>query len=142
MAEGDPLPDSDSFGIACSQSKINRDTGKAEPSAFVPKPNDTYVSGGWMELCGMSRPTQIKEFCRQLLSIDYGLSKNYKIAVLAVGDTVTEIQNSYRRELSFIHHPDNAYDCHSGMYGTGAQGVAVEEELAELALTFPVDLDE
>ena len=93
-----------------------------------------------MEKCGDTRVSQIGEFCRQLLSIDFRLTENYRIAVLGVDESIDEIRTLYRRDLRFIHHPDNAYDCHTGMYGTGTEGLVVEEELAELASTYAIEL--
>ena len=66
MAEGDALPESDTFGIACSQLRLNQSTGNAEPVAFRLKNHHAYVSGGWLDICGTDRKEQIKEFCSQI----------------------------------------------------------------------------
>lgn len=141
MAEGDPLGPDSSFGILCSQTRLSRTSGKAAPSAFKLKDGHDYVSGGWLELCSSTtQPEQIKEFCRQIKEIGWTVTENYKVAVLAVGDTISTINSLFGQTLKFIHHPDT-YDCHSGMHGTDHLGVLVEEELSELADTAPVVLD-
>lgn len=141
MAEGDLLPNSSVFGIACSQSRLNPHTGNAEPVAFRLKEGHEYVSGGWLDICGSDATEQIKEFCRQLREDGFKVTENYKIARLLVGETVSAIEEILKHKLKFIHHPDDSYECHSGMHGTEYLGVLVEEELAELAVTLPVELD-
>jgi len=141
MAEGDTLPSSASFGIICSQSRVNQATGNPEPPAFRLKKGHAYVSGGWLELCGSNTADQVEEFCDQLKSAGFKITKNYRIAKLLVEETISEIEALHNQTLEFIHHPDDSYNCHSGMHGTNGFGVLIEEDLAELASTLRIESD-
>jgi len=142
MAEGDHLPPQNTFGIQCGMRQVNQTTGKAEPGAFRRKENHPYVSGGWLENCASSsQPEQIKEFCRQLVDFKRTVTENNKIAVLGVQEVITTIGEGFGLNVKFVHHPEDFYECHSGMYGADYLGTLVEEELAELADTVSVVLD-
>jgi hypothetical protein len=143
--KGDTIPDQDHVARLCNPNQAPE--GQIQPSAFMLKSEEEYLSVNWLEFLNCScRESEINEL-RQLYSRKFSrVGAGARIAVLNVGK-ICEIVRTERpdnRELKVLHKPELLADdpslkvddlSHSGIYNLNEDNHLIAELIVEEVLS-------
>lgn len=143
MSNG-PLPDSDHVTRYCSFTRLTED-GRVRPTAFLPEPDEPYLSVFWLEYTDLAgRRTQISDIRRRMSESGITLGGKARLAVVGVGRLRTSVRREFDRELSVRHEPrldDGRYvdPSHSGIHGLTHDDLGIAAYIAEelIEVTYP-----
>lgn len=140
--KGDTIPDQDHVARLCKPNQAPE--GQIQPSAFLLRAEEEYLSANWLEFLNCScREREINElrqlYSRKFLSVGAGA----RIAVLNVGKICeivrTEIPDN--PELKVLHYPALKVDdptlrvddqSHSGIYNLNEDNHLIAELIVEV----------
>ncbi len=140
--KGDTIPDQDRVARLCKPSQAPE--GQIQPTAFLLKAEEEYLSVNWLEFLNCScRESEINElrqlYSRKFLSVGAGA----RIAVLNV-DKICEIVRTEmpdNPELKVLHNPALIVDdptllvddlSHSGIYNVNEDNQLIAELIVEV----------
>ena len=126
-----PLSDNDHISRYCKPSTVEH--GIPMPAAFLPRPNEEYLSVNWLEY--FSEPTldaAVDEVRRVFSQKGYRIVPNGRFAVLNIGAVKTASLDNVGRILSIDHLPLSNDQSHAGLLGYTSDDLAVAIELAAL----------
>jgi hypothetical protein len=114
--KGDNIPSTHHVSHLCYGKGI--EGGQISAAAFLPRPQDDYLSINWLEkLQCPSQSLQIIEVRKRYAR--FNLKRKDKIALLNVGATCSKVaaESEDNRCLKATHEPEPYDDSHSGLWG-------------------------
>lgn len=102
------------------------------PAAFIPRPNEEYLSVDWLEKLGKPDVASAIQELRKIISQFYVLNKNGKFAVLRNGEMAQTILQVVKRQISVTHEPLQNRVCHSGIRGYSSNDQLIAAMIVEL----------
>ena len=126
-----PLSDNDHVSRYCKPSTVEH--GIPMPAAFLPRPNEEYLSVNWFEFFG--EPTlcaAVDRVRRVFAQKGYDVVPNGRFAVLNIGAAKTAAYENVGRALRIDHLPLGDDHSHAGILGYTSNDLAVATELAAL----------
>lgn len=132
--KGDNIPSDHHIARLCGSKGIEGDQITA--AAFLPRPDEAYLSVNWIEHLGcLDRPSEIAEI-RRRYAATFRLKKKYRIALLNVGLTCSEVsqKSEDHRCLSATHEPVPADDSHSALLGFSDNDLLIAELILSTVL--------
>lgn len=128
---GPELPDSEHVARYCSRSRCD-DEGRPLGTAFMPKPEEPYLSVNWLEKTGANCRSEQLDLIRHFAAAGgLTLRASGKFAVLALSTTLAWVQEQASRRLSVCHEPIGQTDpTHCGIYGYSPEDQMVADLLA------------
>lgn len=131
---GPEIPGTDHVCRLCGASKC--DDGQPLGAAFMPKPDEAYLSTNWLECTrAPSRADQLTVIRQHLTNKDMKLSANARLAVLHLQTVIDHVRSSTpdARALTAHHEPILPSDpSHSGIYGYTADDDLVADLIAQV----------
>ncbi len=115
--KGDVIPDPDHVARYCGASTV--DDGKIQPTAFMLRERDAYLSVNWLEkLRGPDRAGQVGEL-QKLYATKLQVGAKARMAILNVGTVRYKVENESPDKwvLRVLHEFEDDDPSHSGIYG-------------------------
>ena len=127
-----PLPDEHHFSRYCKPTAVGRD-GLPTAAAFEMKPGEEYLSVNWIEYFDTPDPGAAVERVREAFRFKrYRVRRNGRFAVVNVGAALTAVAEAVGRRGRVDHIPLDDDESHAGLFGYGADDLAVAVELRAL----------
>src|SRR5690606_21147980 len=117
----------------CGQTKCS--DGQPLGVAFLPRPDDKYLSTNWLEWTGeASRTDQLRIIRQHLTDKGMNLPANGCLAVLHVQTVIDHVRSraSDARVLAVHHEPERLDPSHSGVYGYTAEDQLIADLIAQV----------
>ena len=126
-----PLSDNDHVSRYCKPSTVEH--GIPMPAAFLPRPNEEYLSVNWLEFFGEPALDAAVDSVRSVFAQkSYRVAPNGRFAVLNIGAAKTAAYESVGRALRIDYLPLSDDQSHAGILGYTSDDLAVAIELAAL----------
>lgn len=130
---GPEIPSTDHVCRLCGGSKC--DDGQPLGAAFMPRPDDAYLSTNWLECTGApTRADQLTVIRQHLTNKGMKLRSTARLAVLHLQTLIDHVRSSTpdARTLAAHHEPIPPCDpSHSGIYGYTADDDLIADLIAE-----------
>jgi hypothetical protein len=143
--KGDTIPDQHHVARLCKPTQAPE--GQIQPTAFMLRPEEEYLSVNWLEILNCScRDSEINGlrqlYSRKFLSVGAGA----RITVLNVGEICEKVRtvSPDNRELKVLHKPELLADdpslkvddlSHSGIYNLNEDNHLIAELIVEEVLS-------
>lgn len=126
------VPDQDHVARYCRPKQI--DAGKIQPSAFILRENEEYLSVNWLEnLCKSDRNDQIEALRNAFQQKQFTVKASAQFAILNVGiirDKVRE-ETVDKRDLQVAHKSSTTDPSHCGIYNLKPDNMLIAELIIE-----------
>jgi len=131
---GDRISETDHVSRHFGKSRCD-DDGRPLGTAFLPRPNELYLSVNWLEHTGYSsRSEQLREVCTQLANGGMSVRASTRLAVLHLDSLFSHVRSNSldMRELCAHHEPILPQNpSHSGIYGYTVDDHLIADLMAE-----------
>ncbi len=114
--KGDKIPEENNIARLCFPRTVNN--GEIQPTAFMLREGEEYLSVNWLEYLKCSnRDCEIAEI-QKVYSKKFDVRPRARIAVLNVGEVCEKVktESSDKRNLDILHLPEETDLSHSGIY--------------------------
>jgi hypothetical protein len=130
---GPEIPGTDHVCRLCGETKCP--DGQPFGAAFMPRPDEPYISTNWLECTGApSREDQLTVIRQHLTNKGRKLPTNGYLAVLHLQTVIDHVRSSApdARMLTAHHEPEPCDPTHSGIYGYTADDQLIADLIAQV----------
>lgn len=126
------LPDDHHFSRYCKPTAVGRD-GLPTAAAFELRPVEDHLSVNWLQYLDASDlEAAVKRVREVFRRKGYRLRRNGKFAVVGVGPALSAVAETVGQRGRVEHLPLEDDESHAGLFGYGADDLAVAVELRAL----------